>query len=50
MIAPGPAAQPQASGPPLGGALKQQFGLKLVPTVALISTLIVDHIEEPTPN
>lgn len=38
------------SGPTFLEALKDQLGLKLVPTTAQVKTLVIDHIEEPTPN
>lgn len=38
------------SGPTFLEALKDQLGLKLVPRTVSINTLIVDHIEEPSPN
>lgn len=41
---------PDDGSPDLTGALKNQLGLKLEPITAPIETLIVDHIEQPTPN
>lgn len=41
---------PADVGPTLLEALKDQLGLKLQSTTAPFDTLIVDHIEEPTPN
>ena len=31
-------------------ALKDQFGLKLAPGTGPVNELVIDHIEEPTPN
>ena len=36
--------------PPLLTAVQQQLGLKLVPTKAPVEVIVVDHIEQPTPN
>lgn len=47
---PGPETQADTSGPTLLDALKEQLGLKLVPATGRVSTLIIDHIEEPKPN
>jgi bla regulator protein blaR1 len=45
------AAEPiDAQGPTFDEALKDQLGLKLKPTRAVIQTLVIDHVEEPTPN
>jgi uncharacterized protein (TIGR03435 family) len=43
------ATQPQ-SAPTFRDSLKDQLGLKLVSTTAPIQSLVIDHIEEPTPN
>ncbi|HKQ87829.1 MAG TPA: TIGR03435 family protein, partial [Candidatus Acidoferrales bacterium] len=37
-------------GPTFLEALKDQLGLKLVSKTGEVSTLVIDHIEEPTPN
>jgi uncharacterized protein (TIGR03435 family) len=42
--------QRDASGPTFLEALKSQLGLKLRSTTAPVDHLIIDHIEEPTPN
>ena len=42
--------QPAADGPTYLEALRDQLGLKLVPATATMPFLILDHIEEPTPN
>jgi bla regulator protein blaR1 len=47
----GSAAQPvDAQGPSFYEALKDQLGLKLIPTHAVVRMLVIDHVEEPTPN
>lgn len=43
-------AQPELSAPPFIDALKNQLGLKLVPSTGPVDTFVIDHIEEPTPN
>ena len=51
---PGAGIQPDESGdesgPTFVEALKDQLGLKLVPETGPVNVLIIDHIEEPTPN
>jgi uncharacterized protein (TIGR03435 family) len=37
-------------GPSVYTALKEQLGLQLKPTTAMVDTLVIDHIEEPSPN
>ncbi len=50
-FAPQMGATPQAnSGPILVEALKDQLGLKLVSQTGPVTTFVIDHIEEPTPN
>jgi bla regulator protein blaR1 len=39
-----------AQGPSFLEALKEQLGLKLKPTRAAVQTLVIDHVEEPSPN
>lgn len=46
----GPDAQPEAQGPTFIEAVQEQLGLKLKAVKAPIKTLIVDHVEEPSPN
>ncbi len=41
---------PDAQGPSFLEALKEQLGLKLKPTRAVLQTLVIDHVEEPSPN
>lgn len=45
-----PFPQPDPNGPSLQDALEDQLGLKLVPTKGPVDTIVIDHIEEPTPN
>ena len=42
--------QPDPNGPSLPTALEDQLGLKLVSTKGPVDTIVVDHIEEPSPN
>ena len=42
--------QPDAQGLTLQEAMQEQLGLKLKPTTAPITTLVIDHVEPPTPN
>ncbi len=39
-----------AQGPSFVEALKDQLGLKLKPTRAPVQTLVIDHVEQPSPN
>jgi uncharacterized protein (TIGR03435 family) len=41
---------PDASGPTFLEAWRDQFGLKLEPATGPVQTIVIDHIEEPTPN
>lgn len=41
---------PSDAGPSLFTALEEQLGLKLVPAKGPVQTLVVDHVERPTPN
>lgn len=40
----------ELGGPEFLDALKNQLGLKLIPTRAPVQTLVIDHIEQPSPN
>jgi uncharacterized protein (TIGR03435 family) len=43
-------AAPDPNGPTFLEALKDQLGLKLVPQTGKVQVLVIDHIEEPSPN
>jgi bla regulator protein BlaR1 len=43
-------AQLDFSGPTFFEALKDQLGLKLISTRAPVQTLVIDHVEQPSPN
>jgi bla regulator protein blaR1 len=43
-------AQLDLTGPTFLEALKQDLGLKLISTHAVVQTLVIDHVEEPSPN
>jgi uncharacterized protein (TIGR03435 family) len=43
-------SQPEVSGPSLAQAMKEQWGLKLVPTKGLIDFVVLDHVEYPSAN
>lgn len=43
-------ASPVDSGPIFSEALKNELGLKLEPGSGPVESLVIDHIEEPTPN
>ena len=45
-----PNFKPDANGPTFLEALQDQLGLKLVPQQGTVNTLLIDHIEEPSPN
>jgi bla regulator protein blaR1 len=47
---PGEQPQQDVSGPSYLDALNDQLGLKLISTVGSSHYLVIDHIEEPTPN
>jgi bla regulator protein blaR1 len=38
------------AGPSIFTALEEQLGLKLVPSQAPVKTLVIDHIDRPSPN
>ena len=45
------ASAPDPSAPPsIFTAIQQQLGLKLVPQTGPVDVLVIDHIEEPSPN
>jgi uncharacterized protein (TIGR03435 family) len=45
------AASPDANAPPgLFTAIREQLGLKLEPTKALVDVFVIDHIEGPSAN
>jgi uncharacterized protein (TIGR03435 family) len=37
-------------GPALLEAMKEQLGLKLKPVTAPVQVLVIDHVEQPSPN
>ena len=45
-----PLSPPDDNGPGLSQALRQQLGLLLRPTRALVDVLVIDHIERPSEN
>ena len=45
-----PNFQPDPNGPSFLEAVRKQLGLKLVPQTDTIDAMVVDHIEQPTPN
>ena len=42
--------QPDPNGPSLQAALEEQFGLELVSATGPVDDIVIDHIEEPSPN
>lgn len=42
--------QPDPTAPTFLEALKEQLGLKLDPTTGAVGVLVIDHVEEPSPN
>jgi uncharacterized protein (TIGR03435 family) len=47
---PPPNFQPDPSGPTFLEALQEQLGLKLVPQTGPVDVIVIDHVEEPSPN
>ncbi len=47
---PGADAPPAPEGPTFLEALKDQLGLKLEPRTGAVDVLVIDHIEELSPN
>jgi bla regulator protein BlaR1 len=45
-----PGVEPESQAPTFLEALKEQLGLKLKPTMAPVDVLVIDHVEEPSPN
>ena len=45
---PFPPADP--NGPTLQEALQEKLGLKLVSTIGPVENIVIDHIEQPSPN
>lgn len=45
-----PTSNPDPNASTFLEALKDQLGLKLVSTTGTVSTFVIDHIEQPTPN
>lgn len=47
---PGPSSEAGGPGPALFTALEEQLGLRLESTKAPVDVLVVDHVEQPSPN
>jgi uncharacterized protein (TIGR03435 family) len=45
-----PSDQPDDSGPSIFTALEEQLGLRIESTTGPVDTIVIDHIEEPSPN
>ena len=45
-----PGFTPDADGPTFTEALQDQLGLKLVPQTGPVDVLVIDHVEQPSPN
>ena len=53
VIMPGagpPGFVPDEPGPTFLEALQDQLGFKLQPTTGPVDSIVVDHVEEPSPN
>lgn len=50
LPSPGLTAAAEDPGPTFTEALKEQLGLKIESTTGPITTIVIDHIERPTPN
>jgi uncharacterized protein (TIGR03435 family) len=51
LLPPGPGAPPPDSqGTPFLNAVREQLGLKLVPSKGPMKTLVIDHVEKPSEN
>jgi bla regulator protein blaR1 len=46
----GTGAQLDLTGPTFPEALKDQLGMKLIPTHSPVQVLVIDHVEQPSPN
>jgi bla regulator protein blaR1 len=49
-LLPAASAPADAQGPSFLEALNEQLGLTLKPTRAIVQTLVIDHVEQPSPN
>jgi bla regulator protein BlaR1 len=49
-LPPGSGIELDPTGPTLMEGLKDQLGLKLVPQTGPVDVLVIDHVEEPSPN
>jgi uncharacterized protein (TIGR03435 family) len=45
-----PSFPPDDTGPTVFEALQGQLGLKLTSTTGPVSVLVIDHVEQPSPN
>jgi uncharacterized protein (TIGR03435 family) len=50
QLGPTPDAQDEPAGPTVLEALRDQLGLKLKSTTSSVQVVVIDHMEEPTPN
>jgi uncharacterized protein (TIGR03435 family) len=44
------ASPPDASGPSLFTAVREQLGLRLIPATAPVDSIVIDHVEKPSEN